>query len=224
MNIKIIGLGGIGSILADKLCRYINYSNNITCNITFIDGDEYEYKNFNRQIFNKFGNKANVKSEELSNQFPRINFDSIETYIDQNNISKIIYSNDIVFICVDNHKSRMIINNYCKTLTNIIVISGGNELLDGNIQIYVRKEDKDLTPDLCKFHPEIANPTDKLPTEMSCEELSRSEPQLFFTNLCVATFMCLSFYNVVINDEYKKSEVYFDIKSMNALSKMRKLG
>ena len=45
-----------------------------------------------------------------------------------------------MFLCVDNHKSRMIINNYCKQLNDVILFSGGNEFTDGNVQIYVRKE------------------------------------------------------------------------------------
>lgn len=223
MKIKIVGLGGIGSIFVDKISRYINYSQELNCNMTLIDGDNYNYNNYSRQIFNTFGNKADVKIEELRSKFQNIRFNSINSYIDENNIKNIINSEDIVFICVDNHKSRMVINNYCKNLNNIIIISGGNELIDGNVQIYVRKEGTDLTPDLCMYHPEIANPNDKLPTEMSCEELSYSAPQLFFTNLCVATFMCLAFYNVVINKKYKRSEVYFEIETMNALSKVRKV-
>ena len=100
------------------------------------------------------------------------------------------------------------------------MISGGNEFTDGNAQLYVRKDGQDITPDLCMYHPEIANPEDKLPTEMSCEELSVSEPQLGFTNLGVAFKMCCMFYNTVI-ENYERSEVYFDILTMNANSKAR---
>jgi hypothetical protein len=115
----------------------------------------------------------------------------------------------------------MIVSNYCKELQDVTLISGGNEFTDGNVQIYVRKEGKDLTPDLCAYHPEIANPDDKLPEEMSCEELSNSDPQLYFTNLGVATLMCWSFYNVVIKEQYERSEVYFDMLSMTTDAKIR---
>ena len=45
MNIKIIGLGGVGTILADALSRYLNYSDISYVKMTFVDGDSYEKKN-----------------------------------------------------------------------------------------------------------------------------------------------------------------------------------
>ena len=114
-----------------------------------------------------------------------------------------------------------ILNNYCKQLENVTLISGGNDFEDGNVQIYIRKGGQDVTPDLCTYHPEIANPDDKLPEEMGCEELAQSEPQLYFTILYVATLMCCAFYNVVVKEQYERSEVYFDIRTMTADAKIR---
>jgi hypothetical protein len=56
---------------------------------------------------------------------------------------------------------------------------------------------------------------------MSCEELANSEPQLYFTNLWVATIMCSAFYNAVIKNELKASEIYFDLKHMSTVSHER---
>ena len=222
MDIKIIGLGGIGSVLCDEICRFINYSIDFSY-IVLIDGDSYEVKNYERQNFRKFGNKAEVKQKELSSTFGNLNIDSVNSYVNEDNINKLISTGDIVFLGVDNHKTRKIVSNYCNTLQDVTLISGGNEYTDGNVQIYVRREGKDLTPDLCCYHPEIKNSVDKLPNEMSCEELSKSEPQLLFTNLTAATFMCQAFYNVVIQNTIKYSEVYFDILNMKSDSKTRKV-
>jgi molybdopterin/thiamine biosynthesis adenylyltransferase len=224
MNIKIIGLGGIGSILSDQICRFANYSiNDFKVKITLIDGDEYEHKNNERQTFNSFGSKADVKQYELSSKFSKLTISSIPNYIDSNNISTILSDGDLILMGVDNHKTRKIVSDYCTTLDSVTLISGGNDYTDGNVQIYHRREGKDLTPDLCAYHPEIDNPRDKLPTEMSCEELSKSEPQLLFTNLTAATLMCQAFYNVGIRDEVKYCESYFDILTMKADSKIRKV-
>jgi len=221
INITIIGLGGVGTILAERLCRYLNFSQDYESSILLADGDQYEMKNFARQEFSGMGNKAETKANELAMKFSNITFDVFDAYINEANVAQVIKENTIVFICVDNHKSRMIINNYCKNLNDVTIVSGGNELTDGNAQLYVRKGGVDLTPDLCAYHPEIANPDDKLPDEMSCEELSQSEPQLYFTNLGVATLMCWLFYNSVVKDQHDRSEVYFDILSMNSNSKIR---
>jgi hypothetical protein len=82
-----------------------------------------------------------------------------------------------------------------------------------------------VTPSLGCYHPEIQNPQDKSPDEMSCEELSKSEPQLLFTNLTVATIMTWTLHNYCkVNYEQKElSEVYFDINTMKVDSKVRKI-
>lgn len=221
LNITIIGLGGVGSILVERLCRFINYSNDITAEILLVDGDEYEQKNYERQEFNRIGNKADIKATELELKFSQLGLDVYDAFINPDNVSEVIKEGNIVFLCVDNHKTRMIVSRYCQQLQDVTLISGGNEFTDGNVQIYVRKGGKDLTPDLCAYHPEISNPEDKLPDEMSCDELSHSDPQLYFTNLGVATIMCWAFYNAVIKGEYERSEIYFDILSMTTDAKIR---
>lgn len=221
-TISIIGLGGVGSILAGRLCRFLNYSKEIVDPVLLlVDGDAYEQKNYERQEFTRLGSKATIQTDDLTMQYPDISFESFTEYINPDNISNVIKNNDIVFLCVDNHKTRKVVSDYCKTLQNVTLISGGNELTDGNVQLYVRKGGKDLTPDLCVYHPEINNPDDKLPDEMSCEELSHSEPQLYFTNLGVATIMCWVFYNAIIKGQTNRSEVYFDILNMTTDAKTR---
>ena len=221
MNIAIIGLGGIGSILCERLARYLTYSADAGSSLLLVDGDVYEAKNFERQDFTRMGNKAEVKAADLKMQFSRLSIDSFPAFVNETTIAEIIKEGTIIFMCVDNHKTRMIVSNYCKTLTDVTLISGGNDLIDGNVQIYIRKNGADLTPDLCAYHPEIANPDDKLPEEMSCEELAEAEPQLYFTNLTVATIMCQAFYNAVVKGEYAKSEIYFDITQMTSHAKER---
>jgi len=221
LDIVIIGLGGVGSILLGRLSRFLNFSRDIEAKINLIDGDNYEVKNYERQEFGQIGNKANIKELESITRYTNIKFESFPVFINETNLNEMIKEDSIVFMCVDNHKTRMLVSNYCRNLKNVTLISGGNEFTDGNVQIYIRKDSKDLTPDLCKYHPEIANPDDKLPEEMSCEELAQSDPQLYFTNLGVATLMCWAFYNTVIKQDYERSEIYFDILSMNTNSKVR---
>jgi molybdopterin/thiamine biosynthesis adenylyltransferase len=221
MNIVLIGLGGIGSILCERLARYLKYSAEPGVSLLLVDGDSYEAKNFQRQDFTRMGNKAEVKAADIKMQFPGLVVSSFPAFVNETTLAQVIKEGSIVFLCVDNHKTRMIVSNYCENLKNVTLISGGNELEDGNVQLYVRKDGADLTPSLCKYHPEIANPDDKLPEEMSCEELAQSDPQLYFTNLSVATIMCWAFYNAVVKGQYNRSEVYFDMTIMTADSKVR---
>lgn len=226
MNIKIIGLGGIGSVLSEMMSKYVNYlkpeGEDKHKYITLIDGDEYEAKNWERQNFTKIGNKAEIKKNELSEKFKDIVFCSIPFYVDEQVIDGLIKNGDIVFMGVDNHKTRKLVSDYCSNLDDITLISGGNEYTDGNVQIYIRKGGEDITPSLTDYHPEIRNPSDKLPTEMSCEELMNSEPQLYFTNTTVAVIMCWMFYNFIIKKNILNSEVYFDMLTMSSVSRYRR--
>lgn len=216
MNIKIIGLGGIGSILSDKLLRFLKFSlKRESAVVTLIDGDEYEMKNMERQDFHNFGNKAQSKAEQLMSQFDGLVVNIVPEFVDESNLKDLIKDGDVILLAVDNHKTRKIVNDHVKTLKNAILISGGNELTDGNVQRYVREKGKDITPSLTDYHPEIENPADKLPTEMSCQELEESEPQLYFTNLTVATIMCQMFRKTLEKD-YEISEVYFDIDKITS--------
>ena len=91
------------------------------------------------------------------------------------------------------------------------LISGGNDFVDGNVQVYLRRLGRDLTPSLSRYHPEIAQPQDKNPAELSCEELmAAGAPQLLFTNLMVASMMLNAFYAFTL-DHLTYSEVYLDI-------------
>jgi molybdopterin/thiamine biosynthesis adenylyltransferase len=221
MRIVIVGLGGVGSILCERLARFISYASDIDAELCLVDGDTYEPKNYERQEFSQVGKKAEIKAADLEDQYPDAKLEYYSAFINSANIADAIKNGDVVFLCVDNHKTRMIVSNYCRNLNDVTLISGGNEFTDGNVQIYVRKGGKDLTPDLCAYHPEIADPKDKLPEEMSCEELAKSDPQLYFTNLFVATLMCGAFYNVVVNNQIGASEVYFDMIQMSTVAQTR---
>ena len=221
MNIVIIGLGGVGTIVADVFSRYLNYSQDFTSNrITLIDGDSFEPKNATRQVFQNYGNKAESKKKELASKFKEIEFNAFPSYVNDSNSSRFINENDIVFMAVDNHKSRKIVSDRCKQLNNILLISGGNELEDGNIQVYVKKDGKEITPPIDKYHPEIAFPENNSPEELSCEERQISHPQLFFMNMMIACYMCSAFYAVFVKGALH-ADVYIDIVKLNSDSKIR---
>lgn len=221
MNIKIIGLGGIGSMLSELICRYLNYSD-YSGLITLVDGKEYKVKNSERQFFTQFGNKAGSKGRELRSRFKNLTIDPFTEYVTDKNISEVIQNGDIVFVCVDNHETRKRISDYAGTLMDVIIISGGNDWTDGNVQIYSRKGGVKIRPSLTDYHPEIEDPDDRSPEAMSCEELAKSEPQLFFANVSAALLMAWVFYAIFTTGNVpKESEIYFDIAqlSINAVER-----
>jgi molybdopterin/thiamine biosynthesis adenylyltransferase len=225
--IKVIGLGGIGSHLVSPLCRHLDALSADQAGIVVIDGDSYEAKNVDRQDFLDVGNKAEVTASRLKRDYPGLTVESKPHYVTEENIFFMINNGDIVFLGVDNHASRKMVSDHCQTLTDIVLISGGNELLDGNVQIYVRKEGEDLTPPITHLHPEIVNPEDRNPADMSCEELARSGvPQLIFTNLAAAVHMLSAYWMVTefLSGKGKLlySEQYFDLTTGRTMAQLRK--
>lgn len=219
-SIKVIGLGGIGSYLVEPLARYMAYHVEWEgLRLTLIDGDNYEYKNRERQKFKRLGNKAEITAESLREQFPEIFIQSKNDFITKDNVISLIREFDVIFLCVDNHATRKLVSDRCQELDNITLISGGNDYVDGNVIYYSRINGTDKTKPLTELYDSIANPKDLNPSESQktegCENIAVSDPQLLFTNLAVASHMC----NVFLSHEKNQSnfeQVYFDISTHRA--------
>lgn len=210
LEIKAIGIGGIGCALLPFLCRYLQYSGE-PARITLIDGDRFERGNAARQAFSGLGNKAEVKSHELAREYEALAFRSKPEYVTEDNVARLIGEGEVVFLMVDNHSSRHLVSRHASSLADLSLISGGNDYADGNVQVYIRQGGLDLTPSLARYHPEIAAPQDRNPAAMSCEELMAAGAlQLLFANLMVASLMLNAFY-ALREGRLNYSEVYLDI-------------
>jgi hypothetical protein len=90
-------------------------------------------------------------------------------------------------------------------------VAMARELAAAFVQIVRRAGGRPLTNTLDRFHPEIREPADRLPTERGCGELAQTTaPQLLFTNLAVASAMLNAFYGLE-RGGVPYEEVYLDI-------------
>jgi len=222
-TIKLIGLGGVGSIVARYLTTFLA-SLGGPARLVFIDGDSFEIANASRMIFGRCGNKAAVMRDELIERLgdSPLSLETIEDYVTPDNLSQLIQNGDILVLTVDNHATRKVVNDHCATLERCCLVSGGNDGVGkdasgrvrrgtyGNVQIYVRDAGVDLTPSLAEHHPEIASPADALPTEQSCHELLASVPQILFVNLTVAAAI-LNTLLLHLSGALSYGEVAFDV-------------
>lgn len=218
MRVVLIGLGGIGSNLAEPLCRMLAHSfkNDFSGQVVLIDGKAYREHNTERQKAIAFENKAAVSSSWLSESFPTLILEPKQVFIDEDNIYGLIFEDDLVLMGCDNHATRKMVSDHIATLDNALLISGGNELYDGNIQIFWRKDGKNMTQPLTWRHPEIASPKGKHPSELSCDELSqKGEPQILAVNMTAATLMLNAFTLYWLTGDIPYNEIYFDIKTGN---------
>jgi ThiF family len=201
-TVKVIGLGGVGSIVARYGAVFLASLGQET-RLVLVDGDAFEYSNTSRMLFADRGNKASVLRSELLPRFADsgLSLLAVEEFVTPENVSRIVRSGDLCCLCVDNHATRKLLSDHCSQLTDICLISGGNDGAGqdsngtirrgtyGNVQVYIRRQGRDLTPSLTEYHPEIASPADKLPGDRSCTELIASTPQILFANLAVASAM-----------------------------------
>jgi len=213
MNIIIVGVGGIGSHLLFPLLQYLK-GESFYDNIILVDGDEYEERNKDRQVVTGISmNKAKATVGYYKDMGMRLDYKT--DFINEKNIGDIIHEDDIVFSCVDNNATRKVIDNYLPNLSNITLISGGNDTNDGNAQIVMRTNGRYLTKTLCEQHPEISNPEDKSPEDLSCEELSRAGvTQISIVNAGISDIMRRMFFGI-INDGINYNETFVNFKNGN---------
>jgi hypothetical protein len=230
-SIKVIGLGGVGSPVAQALVQFLGVSSRADTTLFLVDGDAYEDKNRERVVFHGGGNKAISKAHELSSicsgALPIV---PVPRFVTPHNVHRLLGEHDVVFLAVDNHATRRSVSNRCRKMGDVVLISGGNDGIEdgrdgvfGNVMIYERVAGRDVTYPLTRFHPEIAKPRDKRPDELGCVALARSSPQLLFTNLAVAAAMLGTFYAWLL-DRLDYEELFFDVMSGRMLPVTRARG
>ena len=228
MNVKVIGCGGIGTHLLDCLCQFLQYTCEVdTVKLTLVDGDTYEPRNRERQIFDYFGNKADVTADRLKKAYPGLEIRTHPAYLSDVNVKHFIDEGDYVLCCVDNHATRKLVSDRMCSLRDGTLISGGNELTDGNVMVHVKRDGEDLTmPIANKYHPEIAAPADENPADkeedkgLGCGELVVGEPQLAVMNNLVAAHM-LAALHAVMAGKANYDETYVDLMTNNSKSVKR---
>lgn len=227
-RIKLIGLGGIGCVVLPYLTMFLD-NLGIPGRLVLIDGDEFETKNSERMQFQDIGNKADIKAQEAVSWIERgaLTVASVPEFVTPENLERLIRPHDIVMMGVDNYQTRRKVSEYCETLSDIVLFSGGNDGVEpphqqgtyGNVQIAIRAGNRELTAPLTRFHPEIATADGPLPDDPSCGVLVTSVPQILFTNLAVASAMLNAFFAYTCGKLHYQ-EVKFDILEGRSLPQL----
>ncbi|MFH1099189.1 MAG: ThiF family adenylyltransferase [Candidatus Uhrbacteria bacterium] len=207
MRVTVIGIGGVGSHLAEWIARYLAFRLPGST-LTLVDGDEFEERNRARQTFHKPGNKAEVVAERLAGLFPEIRVEAVPAFLQPDTLDIILLEGEIVLVCVDNHATRKLLSDEAGKRQDITVISGGNEDAWGTVQVYLRRDGQDVSPSLSQDHPEIASPQGRAPYELHCDERAvAGEPQVLFANVMAAAVMANAFWRFAEDPDRFVSEV-----------------
>ncbi len=145
-NVFIAGAGGLGCPASMFLaCSGIG-------RIRLCDSGIVQFSNLNRQFFYKEwdvgSNKALRAREFLEELNPEISVDVVTDNIEEDNVDKLIGSSDIIIDCLDNFKTRHILNRYA-VKEHIPFIHAGIEGLSGQITFIHHPE----TPCLYCIYP-----------------------------------------------------------------------
>ena len=222
----IIGTGGIGSRLAEDVCRLAQYRAPGSV-VVLVDGDNFEPKNAERQMFDSLGNKAVVRARELQPKFPDVFIVADDRWVvdkiddtlrpvgqdddddEQDGNTKMIEARelldngDIVFPTVDNFAARKAVFDAAREYDNIDVFTGGNDdALFVSTYHYSRKDGRDLTDHPADAgHEEYINPPDRNPGQLSCQERAEIEggTQLLATNATAAAVLLARLQHVIID-------------------------
>ena len=226
MKFIFIGMGGTNSLAIRPFLMFLNSTEIPNKEVLIIDGDSYESKNLERQDFNPLfinKNKAETKAKEFKSLFPGIIVKAVPKYIDEDSVDYHIVAGDVVFLAVDCLKTRKLVDDFAQTLSNILIVSMGNEMTDGDVQVFCKVNGEVLTPSIQDGHPEISKATVKSRSKMSCEEIAAlpSGGQLIFANLQAATAGISIAWGILMATDFLMTPtipltrgVYFDIQLM----------
>lgn len=221
----VVGAGGTGGWLCEGLARMLEFRIPGSA-LLIVDGDTFEPKNAERQNFEDIGNKAVIRAKALQPQFPNTFIIPDERWVvesvpadkkeaQQVAASDLLEENDVVYAVVDNFAARKVIFDAAREFDNIDIFTGGNDdQLYGSVYHYQRRDGEDVTDHPVDLHPELANPPDRNPGELSCQERAELEggTQLLATNMTVAGFLLGRTEKTILNgEEDKESEIMFDL-------------
>lgn len=203
-KVIVLGAGGTGSILINPLARFLS-SQKFNGSLMIVDGDSYSESNTDRQIFAaKFvgKNKAEYQATVLTSHIPSLTdqIEFIDSYLGKEEIDELIVENTIVINCVDNIAARKFVQDRIASLDNGVHICCGNELTNGQVQCFVRKNGHNITRPIYDQFPEFNSSNDDRST-MSCEELSAlpGGGQLICANMMAAS-IALNYFMIVTNE------------------------
>lgn len=217
----VVGCGGIGSWLLGPQMRFLN-AEGFGGEVHLWDGDHYSLGNQERQEFaaDAIGlNKAEVQAENFRRNYPALRIVAHPEYVTAENVAEAVTERSLVLTAVDNHPLRVLVDRHAGELADVCVLSAGNEKLDGNVHVLLRRAGRELTLPLLRRHPEIANAKRGDRAEMGCEELvAQGETQLLVTNFLAAAATLATFHLLWTLGERSgrrkqtivPQEVYFD--------------
>lgn len=186
-----IGAGGTGTHLIAPILAYLeSHHQGQDWNYVIVDGDNFDTRNLARQLFDP-GYVATNKAEAMAMMYNRYPVTAYPNFIGKDELATMMQDGDTVLICADNHSIRALVEERAMELNDVTVINAGNELHDGNVQLFVRQNGENKTPRLSFLHPEIKYIGSEDRAPMTCQQAAAlpGGGQLILANQQAASWM-----------------------------------
>lgn len=222
-NIIIVGCGATGSNLIALLSQYAINEKKIN-EITLIDGDQVEAKNFRNQKYTEKDINKN-KAKVLANRYSKLGIEIsyIDKYIShQYELIDIIKKSkhDIILIgCVDNILARRYMHYAFidKSIKDIVYIDTGNGdvLREGQTVVGIKANYKIVKPPVAEIFPEILNAEvpEEENKEYKCSAVDE-HPQNMAVNVMSATVVFGILTNIITFNTCDKNVLRFNLSKM----------
>lgn len=165
-KVLVVGAGGLASsalmYLAAAGCGHL----------TFIDHDQVDLTNLQRQIVHTTDRVGQAKVASASQTLAAINPDvqlhALEAYADEATLKQLVESSDVVLDCTDNFKTRQLVNRMCVESKKPLV-SGSAIRWDGQVSVFDTRHN-DAPCYACLYPPH------QVPEEVACSVMGVFAP------------------------------------------------
>jgi molybdopterin/thiamine biosynthesis adenylyltransferase len=179
--------------------------------ITFMDPDIVEVTNLNRQVlfYDAIGeHKAKALSTKLTDMFG-IAGNAQVAYFDRNSD---ISAYDVVFDCVDNFESRIVLSETCSAHGKIL-ISGGTSAEAGQVVTYDPETDGIAPAELLGLYKIVEKRDPETYQRQRAACIYQPDPSVIMTNQIAAGLMVDAFRMIL--DGQKPRNIFYDSKQNN---------
>lgn len=220
----MIGAGGTGTHLGESLARLLAYHKDGADSLTIIDGDEYEKKNGERQLFDPSNigvNKAEAMANGMEFMNEGIDIKHAPEFVDDDKFAAILGENVkdkdemlLIILSVDNHASRNAIIRVLdrEERQNFLLLSPGNSYDMGQVVVWYRYKGRNINLHPFKRFDDLEHPTDKIPG-IGCAEEAVSTPQLISANFSAA-YGCILLVQSFLDNGILHDELAFNVRTL----------
>jgi len=176
---------------------------------TFLDPDVAETTNLNRQVL-FYDAVGDSKAETLARRLSRLFSINAKAQIGYFKRDTDISSYDVIFDCVDNFESRIVISEKCEEQQKIM-ISGGTNVDAGQAFFYNPEVDERTPAELLGLYHIVDKRTIDAPERVRASCKYKPDPSVIMTNQIIAGFMVDSYRMLLAGQE--PSNIFYDSKS-----------